>query len=102
MIEVYYKLWLAVGAAVFALLWIEISLRWRDWKLSRTDPPTADELDAVREARMPGAFRLAGRDSAAARHFETDNPPLPKYGGSSGCYEPTFVDTWRERRTDDD
>ena len=100
--DVYALMWLTSGMAIVALIAIECARVWRDWQLSRLDPPSADELDAIREAFYPGSFRLAGRDSAAARHFETDSPPLPTYGGSSGCYEPTFVDTWRERRTDDD
>ncbi|MEM1182792.1 MAG: hypothetical protein AAGM22_30890 [Acidobacteriota bacterium] len=74
---------------------------FRQWKLSRLDPPSADELDAVRELRRPGLVNL-GRDSAGARHFERETPAQRgdgRHGGGVGVYSPKLVKGWRQRRT---
>ena len=71
---------------------------WRNWSLSRIDPPTAEELEEIKEMQRTGTFRLSGRSSAVSRHFghgtKTDSDR--NYGGTRNLHEATVVDSWRD------
>ncbi|MDA8020862.1 MAG: hypothetical protein MPN21_25785, partial [Thermoanaerobaculia bacterium] len=73
----------------------------RSRRLKRQNLPTEDELAEVEALRVPGSFRLSGRTSAPARHYEGTAFPLEGNGsaGSTGCHEPTFTESWRDRRS---
>lgn len=79
--------------------WSVLASEVRARRLSRLDPPTAEELDEARALRVAGRFRLPGRESASARHFEATLGEVDRSSGGPGCYEPPMVDTWRDRRS---
>lgn len=87
-------LWFIAFVAVVLFLWRV----WRNWRLSRIDPPTKEELEAVEEMRRTGSFHLSGGTSAVARHFErsgkTDSDR--NYGGTRNLHEATVVESWRD------
>jgi hypothetical protein len=76
----------------------------RSERLAKLDPPTEEELEEVRALRLAGPFQLPGRSSAPARHFERSWRILEgaSRDGGRGCYEPTLVESWRDRRSADD
>ena len=81
--------------------WSAFQAHRRAQRLSEADPPTDDELAEVRALRLAGPFRMPGRTSAAARHFEETSRQIDRQSrGGPGCYEPPFVETWRDRRSD--
>ena len=91
---------LAAVLAVLVVAWSTLTAWRRDRSLARLDPPTAKELEAVRELRLAGAFRLPGRASAVARHFELPQQPAEGASrGGRGCYEPDLIESWRDRRS---
>lgn len=80
--------------------WSAHQAQRRARRLSEEDPPTAEELAEVEALRLAGPFHLPGRTSAAARHFEeTDHQVDRGSRGGPGCYEPPFVDSWRDQRS---
>ena len=89
-----FHLWFIAFVAVCIFLWRV----WRNWRLSRMDPPTQEELEAVEEMRRTGTFHLSGRSSAVARHFEnsTKTDSDRNYGGTRNLHEATVVDSWRD------
>ncbi|MDA8020863.1 MAG: hypothetical protein MPN21_25790 [Thermoanaerobaculia bacterium] len=94
-----------VTCALLLILALALSIwksRWRSTRLALQNPPTDDELAEVEALRIAGSFRLSGRTSAPARHFEGTPFPLEGKGGAgaTGCYEPTFIESWRDRQSD--
>ena len=84
---------------VLAVLWSALAADRRAKRLSRDNPPTAEELKEAEALRRAGSFQMRGRASAPARHFEDNRRQIDRSSGGPGCYEPPLVDTWRDRRS---
>lgn len=87
-------LWFIVFVAVGLFLW----RLWRNWRLSRIDPPTAEELEEIKQMQRTGSFRVSGRSSAVSRHFghATKTDSDRNYGGTRNLHEATVVNSWRD------
>lgn len=92
----------SVCVLAFAVVWTVFRSWRRSQRLSKLDPPTERELEEVRALRLAGPFHLPGRSSAPARHFEQSWQSLEDGTRGGGCYEPKFVESWRDRRSEDD
>ena len=90
------------GIVLFLVLlvaWSALAADRRAKQLSAKDPPTPEELREAEELRLAGPFRMRGPSSAAARHFENDRWQVDRSSGGPGCYEPPFVGSWRDQRS---
>ena len=93
---------LAGGSHIWFIAFVAVGLflgrLWRNWRLSRIDPPTKEELEEIEKMMRTGSYRLRGSSSAVSRHFghSTKTDSDRNYGGTRNLHEATVVDSWRD------